>query len=136
MLLEMMAAAQIVPNLPGSGSGRHACPSARRDRVLTIISLTQFAPRARHGGSGAVATMKRYFFHLHECGTLIADEEGRELAGMDVARREALAAARSIMASEVLAGRLCLGCRIEVQDSEGNLLLSLPFSEALAVSGR
>lgn len=80
--------------------------------------------------------MKRYFFHLHECGTLIADEEGRELPDVSVARRDAVAAARSVMADEVLSGRLCLSCCIEVKDSEANLVLTVPFSEALTISGR
>lgn len=80
--------------------------------------------------------MDRYFFHLHECGTLIADEEGRELVGIDVARRVAVAAARSTMADEVLAGRLCLSCCIEVKNSEGRLVMTVPFNEALAISGR
>lgn len=79
--------------------------------------------------------MERYFFHLHECGTHIPDDEGRGLAGMEEARSEAIKAARDVMSAEVQAGRLCLGCRIDVKDGNGRLVLTVPFSDALTISG-
>lgn len=79
--------------------------------------------------------MDLYFFNLHECGSLYADEEGRELESVDVASVEAIAAARSVMSHEVAAGRLCLSCRIEVKDSAGRVVLTIPFREALTVTG-
>lgn len=79
--------------------------------------------------------MERYFFHLHECGTHIPDDEGRDLAGIEEARSEAFRAARDVMAAEVQAGKLCLGCRIDVRDRHGSLVLTLPFSDASTISG-
>jgi hypothetical protein len=34
--------------------------------------------------------MARYHFHLHECGTVIPDEEGLEKPGLESVRQEAL----------------------------------------------
>ena len=45
--------------------------------------------------------MTCYFFNLHECGTVLEDEEGRELPDLDTARATAVADARAIMCAEV-----------------------------------
>jgi hypothetical protein len=76
----------------------------------------------------------RFYFHLHECGTTTPDEEGRELPSFEIAIKEAVIAARSIMASEVTSGRLSLGCHIEITDSNGISLAVIPFKEVLLVS--
>jgi hypothetical protein len=82
-----------------------------------------------------VAGVTRYFFHLHECGVLIADDEGQELDDAQAARRQAVLEARHVMAAEVQAGRLCLSCRIEVVDAADRAVLTLPFKEALELTG-
>jgi hypothetical protein len=79
--------------------------------------------------------MGRYFFHLHECGNVIHDEEGLELPDRADLREAAIREARSVMAAEVQAGRLCLSCRIEVTDEDQALIVGVPFKEALAITG-
>jgi hypothetical protein len=79
--------------------------------------------------------MPRYFFHLYECGTTIADDEGRELSDTAAIHEAAFREARSIMAGEVQKGELCLSCRIEVLDENGRPMFVLPFREALNVTG-
>ena len=79
--------------------------------------------------------MDKYFFHLHECGSVIADPEGCDLPDLATARAKAVVEARHVMSAEVLEGRLCLGCCIVVADGFHNELLRLPFREAVAVSG-
>lgn len=79
--------------------------------------------------------MARYYFHLHECGRIVYDDEGSDLPTLDAARHRAVREARAIMAAEVSQGRLCLGCNIEVLDSRGRLAANVPFTEALALSG-
>ena len=79
--------------------------------------------------------MSRFFFHLHECGTITRDEAGLERADLAAARDEAVRSARGLMAGEILNGHLCLGCHIEVTDESGRSLLLLPFSEAVQVTG-
>ncbi|WP_260598129.1 DUF6894 family protein [Sphingomonas endolithica] len=79
--------------------------------------------------------MARLFFELNECGTVTGDVEGQEVADLDAARAKAIAAARDIMAAEVLSGKLCLSCNIRVTDRDGETLLLIPFKDAVTVSG-
>jgi hypothetical protein len=79
--------------------------------------------------------MQRLFFHLHECGSMTHDEEGREPVSAPVMREMAMEAAREVMCSEVREGRLCLSCHIEVLDEHGQQHLLLPFDEAIAITG-
>lgn len=79
--------------------------------------------------------MKRYYFHLHECGRSVRDDEGAMLPDVDAARERAMVEARSIMCAEVSEGRLCLNCNIEVLDEAGRLAVNVPFKEAVALSG-
>jgi hypothetical protein len=81
---------------------------------------------------GRVAT---YFFNLHECGTLLIDEEGREAPDLDAARKMAIEGARDVMCGEIREGRLCLSCRVDIHDSDGALLLAVSFRDALEISG-
>jgi hypothetical protein len=79
--------------------------------------------------------MQKLFFHLHEGDTVIVDEEGAEVESLADARLRALREVRSIMSSEVAAGKLCLSCHISVEDGQGATLLTVPFREALEISG-
>lgn len=79
--------------------------------------------------------MPRMFFHLHECGKVLSDTEGAEVQDLQAARVRAIREARAIMCAEVAEGRLCLSCRIEVQDERGEAVLAIPFKDAVTVSG-
>lgn len=79
--------------------------------------------------------MSRYFFHLNECGTITADEEGREIEARQDVRLFAIEEARTIMAAEVARGKLCLACAIEVVDEQGSRVLALDFREAVEIAG-
>ena len=79
--------------------------------------------------------MARYFFNLQECGTILEDDDGRELADLDAAHANALAEARAIMCAEVAEGRLCLSCHIVVLDAGRRELFDVPFKQALVVTG-
>jgi hypothetical protein len=79
--------------------------------------------------------MARYHFNLHQCGTTIADEEGLEKPDLESVRHEALMSAREIMCNEMMSGKLCLSCHIEVQDAAGQVVHVLPFKEAVEVTG-
>ena len=79
--------------------------------------------------------MARYHLHLHECGTITTDEEGLDRPDMESARHEALVAAREVMCGELMNGKLCLDCHIEVQDEAGRVVHVLPFTQAVEVTG-
>ena len=54
--------------------------------------------------------MARYYFHLRDGQDVLLDPEGGELDGLDKARDQALRPARSILAAEVLEGRVRCTC--------------------------
>ena len=77
----------------------------------------------------------RYFFHLKEPGNHVVDEEGRELSGIEAAVAAAVAAARSVIASEVMEGRLPLASAIEIEDEQGRRIHELLFRDAVRLDG-
>lgn len=77
--------------------------------------------------------MANFFLHLHQCGIVYPDEEGRSFANLEAARRTALVNARELMADEMKSGRLCLGCRIDIADEHGRVLDVVPFKNAVEV---
>jgi hypothetical protein len=79
--------------------------------------------------------MTRYFFHLHQCGSLTDDPEGAELPDLEAARLTAITAARDVMGGELTAGVICFSCHIEIADADGRVLLAAPFKDAVRVSG-
>jgi hypothetical protein len=72
-----------------------------------------------------------YYFHIRGGAQSADDDEGIPLADDEAAGREALRGARSILASEVIEGRLPLDERIEVVDGEGRSVLILSFAAAV-----
>jgi hypothetical protein len=80
-------------------------------------------------------TMARFYFDLHECGTVIEDEDGVERPGVDDLRNEAVAAAREIMCDELTRGHLCLSCHIAVRDESNDTLLTVRFQDAVVITG-
>lgn len=63
------------------------------------------------------------------------DEEGLVLSGVDQARQQAATSALDIMSSELRQGRLCLACRIDVDDEQGQTVASVPFRELVTITG-
>jgi hypothetical protein len=66
--------------------------------------------------------MARFYFHLHEVTTIARDEEGVDLPSAQAARQYAVAAARDIMAAEVMEGKLPLSAFILVESESGEQL--------------
>jgi hypothetical protein len=78
--------------------------------------------------------MPRYFFHV--INDLVAtDEEGMVLPDLDAAREQAMDSARELVCEAVHKGHLNLDHRIEVEDEEGNTLLSISYRDAFTVTG-
>ena len=78
--------------------------------------------------------MPRYHFNIDNGIGFVADEEGRELPDLETARAEGFRGIRSILAEDVLHGRIDLAGRLEVIDEAGVLLLTIPFADAVDVS--
>jgi hypothetical protein len=77
--------------------------------------------------------MTHFFFHLHECGVVTEDEEGRDLPDLATARGHAEEAARSILCSEVEDGKLCLDCHIEIVNGTTREKHIVSFREVVTV---
>lgn len=82
-----------------------------------------------------LASMPRLYLDLHECGTVIPDEEGSNFSSLDEARTTAVTAARALMADEVMRGNLCVGCCIEMRDERGATVASIRFRDVLTITG-
>lgn len=75
--------------------------------------------------------MPRYFFNLHAPGVDVPDPVGEELADPDAAFNAATRIARGLMAVKLDLGLNWLAARLEVTDQEGEVVLELPFAEAV-----
>ena len=77
--------------------------------------------------------MPRYFLNIRNSLTFVEDEEGRELAGVAEVHGIAVEGALSLLSAEVAEGRLDLRGCIEVTDEQGDLVLTVPFRDALTI---
>ena len=75
--------------------------------------------------------MPRYYFHIEHEGRTILDREGIELADLDEAREEAVAAARQLISDHVLRGRAVDGRRFVITDEGGTVLTEVSFKETI-----
>ena len=75
--------------------------------------------------------MPRYFFHVHEAAGVTEDPEGAECQDEAAARKEAIEAARDIMAEHVRKGLDVSGWSFEIVDERGRPALIVPFAEAV-----
>ena len=78
--------------------------------------------------------MTRFFFHLHECGALTVDEEGKELPDLAAARHHAENAARHIMCAELVDGDLCLKCYIEIENRDDGTRTTVLFRDVIHIT--
>jgi hypothetical protein len=72
--------------------------------------------------------MAHYHLHLHECGTVLEDVEGREYSSLDEVKMR-------VMMGEMREGRLCLGCYIVIADEDAQEVGRIRFSDAVVVTG-
>jgi hypothetical protein len=78
--------------------------------------------------------MPKFFLHLRQGKILTDDRNGGEFASLSAAVKEALYAAREILAEEMRSGMLTVeGVSIEVCNEKRQLLWTLPFKGAFAV---
>ncbi len=75
--------------------------------------------------------MARYYLHIRNGGGFSEDPEGQDLADLDAAREAAIDGVRSIISEEARQGQMDLSGSIEIADTDGNILLVVPFTEAV-----
>jgi hypothetical protein len=79
--------------------------------------------------------MPLFHLHVHNSHGDAEDDEGFELSSLAVAREKAVEGIRSLLSAEVTNGRFNLKGRIDISDPSGKRLLSVPFKEAVDVTG-
>jgi hypothetical protein len=77
--------------------------------------------------------MARFYLHIRNGAGYAEDFEGQELADLDAARAAAIEGVRSVLSEEARQGELDLSGSIEIADGDGNILMVLPFSDAVHV---
>jgi hypothetical protein len=79
--------------------------------------------------------MPRFFFHVFNDDVTL-DDEGLVLIDKDAAEACAIKSARDLACSSVRVGKLDLDHRIEVNDEDGNRILTITFGDAIKVEGK
>ena len=77
--------------------------------------------------------MARFYLHIRNGGGYAEDPEGQELSSLAAARTAAIDGVRSLLSEEARQGELDFSGSIEIADEEGNVLLIVPFSEAISL---
>jgi hypothetical protein len=78
-----------------------------------------------------LGAMARYYLNLRNGGGYVEDLEGQELPDLAAARLHAIDGIRSVLSEEARRGEIDLRGSIEIADTHGNILLVLPFSDAV-----
>ena len=73
----------------------------------------------------------RYYFHIHDQGMLIPDEEGAEMSGIAEARIEARASALDLAINDLRGGYTIDDRRIVIADENGTVLETISVREAI-----
>jgi len=73
----------------------------------------------------------RFYLHQQITNGIIEDPDGTEAVDLVAAKRGAILAARQLLANAILAGVAPLGTAFRITDGNGNLLLTVPFHDAL-----
>ena len=75
--------------------------------------------------------MPRFYFDIRIEAELLEDWEGTDLPDLEAARLAAIEDARSLMSDAVRIGYDIASRSIEIRNEAGEVLFSLPFSEAV-----
>ena len=75
--------------------------------------------------------MARFYFHLRAGDELVPDEEGIDLPDLSAARREAIEAARELLAEAIKDGRPEVPEAFVIADEEGREIDTVPLAAVL-----
>jgi hypothetical protein len=79
-------------------------------------------------------SMPLYYFHLYN-DIVAMDEEGLDLPDIEAAHANGIKEAREMMLETVAEGRINFSHRIEIADSNGDIVDRVSFAEAVTVEG-
>ena len=75
--------------------------------------------------------MSRFYLHQQIANGIIEDPDGTEAVDLTAAKHEAILAARQLLANAILNGVAPLGIAFQITDETGQVLLEVPFRDAL-----
>jgi hypothetical protein len=75
--------------------------------------------------------MPRFYLNVVARGAVILDDEGTDLHSLEEAHSEALLDARALMSDAVKSGIDISRRAIQICDSDGRILMTVPFTDAL-----
>ncbi|AAK90846.1 hypothetical protein EN41_04495 [Agrobacterium tumefaciens] len=75
--------------------------------------------------------MPRYFFHVRDAQGLSVDMEGAILSTDEQAKREAVQAAKEMLAEKILRDEILDGAAFEVVRSDGILIAKIPLKSVI-----
>jgi hypothetical protein len=75
--------------------------------------------------------LSRFYLHQQIANGIIEDPDGTEAVDLTAARHEAILAARQLLANAILTGAAPLGTAFQITDEAGQVLLTVPFRDAL-----
>jgi hypothetical protein len=75
--------------------------------------------------------LSRFYLHQEIANGIIEDPDGTEAVDLTAARQEAILAARQLLANAILAGVAPLGTAFQITNEDGQVLLTVPFRDAL-----
>ncbi|TCR96309.1 hypothetical protein [Rhizobium sp. BK418] len=76
----------------------------------------------------------RYFFHMRSHDGDEPDNDGLELASLEIARREAEKSAREMVAELVTRQERIDGTRFEIADDQGRVLATVQFKDVIKLA--
>jgi hypothetical protein len=75
--------------------------------------------------------LSRFYLHQQIANGVIEDPDGTEAVDLTAAKHEAILAARQLLANAILAGVAPLGTAFRITDEAGQVLMTVPFADAL-----
>lgn len=78
--------------------------------------------------------MPRFYLHVCNGDGFSEDEQGQDLPGIEAARQMAVDGLRGILSEEMKAGQLNMASFIEIEDENHQLVMTVPFADAVSVS--
>lgn len=74
--------------------------------------------------------MPRYYLHVRDGVDQMLDPDGSDLPDLDAAISSAIAGARDLLAAGMKTGVLDLRYRMDIENSDGEILHTIPFADA------
>ncbi len=75
--------------------------------------------------------MQRYFFNVHDQSGSLFDPEGTVCSDREAARRAAIHSVRSILAEDLVNGRIDMNGKVDVLDAGGVVIETIAFAECV-----